>query len=193
MHLRFPLALSLAAVFALWSTAEAAKAKHHAKPHWHYEIQINGIAPAPFDALRSDWVQEGPKGLEARAVVAQAACPEISVDGHDWIMDQRAASDDKFAMLCSAIIPAGSKQAALVFRQRPTSPAGTAQLVQNLERALAEFHGDLRIVPLPLPPTDPQRIVVFGDTGCRIKGKELQASTIPTNGLLPPSRRKRPS
>ena len=32
---------------------------------------------------------------------------------------------------------------------------------------------------LPMPSHDPQRIVVLGDTGCRIKGKELQACNDP--------------
>jgi len=181
MQLRFSLLVSLAALLALCTNADAAaKTRHHQKPHLHYEIQITPSAtPISFDALRSEWVQEGPDGLEARAVVDGTTCPEISVDGHDWTMDQRAAGDEKFVTLCSTAIPAGSKQAALVFRKPPLTAPDEAELVQQLAVRFAKFHGDLQIVPLPLPPADPQRIVVFGDTGCRINGKALQDCSDP--------------
>jgi hypothetical protein len=186
MHPRFPLVVSLLASLALCTNADAARARHHAKPHLHYEIRINSVtAPASYGALRSDWVQEGPNGLEARAVLDSAVCPEISVDGHDWIMDQRAAADEKFATFCSAKIPTGSKQAALVFRKPSDPPPNVPEVEQNLVLMLARLHGDLDIVPLPLPPADPQRIVVFGDTGCRIKGKELQDCSDPEKWPFP--------
>ena len=41
------------------------------------------------------------------------------------------------------------------------------------------------VVPLPLPIGDPQRILVIGDTGCRIKGKELQACSDPEQWPFP--------
>ncbi len=64
-------------------------------------------------------------------------------------MSVRAAADDHFGLVCSAAIPAGTKHAAV--------------------------EGN----PLPLPPADPQRILVLGDTGCRIKGSYLQACNDP--------------
>jgi hypothetical protein len=141
------------------------------KRHIHYEIRL-APAQAADGLLRSAWVQYAPNGqVEARAVVGGELCPEISVDGTDWIMATRAAPDPKFRTVCTAIIPRAAKAASLVFHPEPQTPGSEIQ--------------DLDIVPLPLPVADPQRILVFGDTGCRIKGKELQACSDPAKWPFP--------
>ncbi len=189
MHKRFSLAVSLLAVLTVCTNADAAKTKHHAKPHLHYEIRINSVvatAPASIEAMQSSWVQEGPNGLEARVVIGGIVCPEISVDGHDWIMDLRTVGDGEFATLCGASIPSGAKQAALIFRSVPELPPSNATEGDWRNWATtAHFRQDMHIIPLALPSSDPQRILVIGDTGCRIKGKDLQACNDPEQWPFP--------
>jgi hypothetical protein len=113
-----------------------------------FSAQAAAVPVQPETAVKSAWVQYGPGGgLEARAVVAGAACPEIVFDLKPAAMQQRAAANAEFPTLCAAPIPPGTKLAAL---SKPV------------------------LMPLPLPVSDPSRIVVFGDSGCRIKGELLQ-------------------
>ena len=174
---RFP-AFALASALALTIPATAASHKPvHPKPkqRMHYEIQLEPTQ-APDGALRSAWVQYGPNGiLEARAILDGALCPEISVDGHDRIMESRAAPSPDFPLVCRAELPAGAKSASLVFRKMAAMPAGEPRVPTH----------DLDIFPLPLPVADPQRILVMGDTGCRIKGKTLQACSDPEQWPFP--------
>lgn len=159
---------------------------------------------APAGSLLSVWTQYGPGGvLEARAVVDGSACPELVLDLQRSAMQRRATSDDKFLTVCAAPIPVGTRQAALAFRAykhgAPPIGAGSAALTAWAEietgvaapganasdiewriwsdQVAAKAKYDL--VPLPLPVADPQRILVFGDTGCRIKGKSLQDCSDP--------------
>jgi len=105
-----------------------------------------------FAALANDarWVRLGANGtLEARVATGSAQCPEILLDGHANRMAVRAAATPEFPLLCAASLPAQVHRAAI---------------------------GGLDLV---LPVADPQRILVLGDTGCRIKGSALQACNDP--------------
>jgi hypothetical protein len=108
-------------------------------------------------AILSQWVQYGPGGtLEARAVIdSGTVCPAIAIDGASAPMTMRTGGDQAFRPLCSAAVPAGTKTLSL---------DGQA---------------------LPLPVADPQRIMVFGDTGCRIKGPAIQACNDPAKWPFP--------
>jgi hypothetical protein len=95
----------------------------------------------------------------ARVITREPACPAIELDGVETPMDVRAAP---------ATIPlrptrssfAESKPSAFpVLTCEKAIPAGVARATV-LDRAL------------PLPVADPRRIVVIGDTGCRIKTGE---------------------
>src|SRR5690242_7168650 len=90
----------------------------------------------------SHWVQLAPGGgQEARVLTTAPSCPSIDIDGAPTPMTQRAAPNDYFPLrLCALAIPAKAKKAML----------GSEAL--------------------PLMTKVPQRIMVFGDTGCRIKG-----------------------
>lgn len=117
----------------------------------------------PVAALKAAWTQYGPRGvLEVRAVVEGDHCPMLVLDLERSGMQLRARQDANFSMVCAAQIPAGTKQAALAFPDlgHPVAPSGD--------------HLRYDIVPLPLPTAAPQRILVLGDTGCRIKGTALQ-------------------
>jgi hypothetical protein len=94
----------------------------------------------------SQWVQLAPDGSnEARIVTTATTCPAITVDGASLPTTERAAPNADFTVhLCAAEIPMSAKSATL--------------------------NG----VALPLFHQYPNRIMVFGDTGCRIKGTLVQ-------------------
>ncbi len=96
------------------------------------------------------WVQYvAGGGAEVRAIADGKTCPTLLIDGAAAPMQVRAEADQNFALVCSAPLPAAANAA---------SVAGIA---------------------LPLPVANPQRIMVFGDTGCRIKGTIAQACNDP--------------
>ncbi len=87
------------------------------------------------------WVEMGPSGLVlARVVTIQSRCPSITLDTQPTPMQIRALPQPGFPIrVCEAAIPIGTRAA---------SVEGQA---------------------LALPKVTPQRIVVIGDTGCRMK------------------------
>ena len=209
------LALSLTAAIVLCTGAQAARQHHPPAPREPDAASIivttiEAVTPAPEGSLRSAWVQYGPGGgVEARAVVDGKVCPAIYADLHEKLMQVRAASDGKFATVCAASLPKGIPQAAIVFRvfhvPPPRVEAGEAAMrawvkeetglsapgpgaseadwmaFSDAVNEKAQYH----IVPLALPAPDPRRIIVFGDTGCRIKGKELQDCSDPKDWPFP--------
>jgi hypothetical protein len=96
------------------------------------------------------WVQLTGDGPELRLVTPAARCPEARLDGRPVAMQQRAASDEAFPVtVCQLPVPAGVRRAAI---------------------------GDWIA---PLPAGEPRRILIFGDTGCRLKGAAVQACNDP--------------
>ncbi len=88
--------------------------------------------------------------LEARVITEGGPCPNLTLDGKSVAMGERAAPSERFGVrVCTIALPNGISSAAL------------------------SGH------PLPLPVAQPRRIVVIGDTGCRIKGLALQACNDP--------------
>jgi len=111
--------------------------------------------PVAARGADSAWVQATAAGFEARLVTSAAACPALHTDKGDVAMTVRAAASADFSLACSVAIPTGASRADI---------AGTA---------------------LPLPIANPQRILVLGDTGCRIKGAALQACNDPAKWPFP--------
>lgn len=97
----------------------------------------------------SAWIQLGPNGVEARAITAEARCPDIVVDGHGQPMTVRAPATPEFRLTCAARLPDAAKSVSVGGRE------------------------------LRVPPGQPQRILVLGDTGCRLKGSAVQACNDP--------------
>lgn len=102
------------------------------------------------------WTQYGPNQTTvARAITESASCPMITIDGAASQMSTRAAastdSTASFPVLsCEASIPSGAKSATI------------------------------NDAALPLPKSDPKRIIVVGDSGCRIKsGSAVQDCSDP--------------
>ena len=111
---------------------------------------LAAIAALPFSAFAADlpdpWVEFTAAGAEARAIVAPGmACPTVTADGAGLPMTRRGMPDEAFPVqLCLLRLPDGARIVAV---------------------------GGL---PVAVPPPRLQRIVVLGDTGCRLKGKAVQ-------------------
>jgi hypothetical protein len=106
--------------------------------------------PAPAAGFAERaWVQMTDRGAEARVVTPAHDCPAVTVDGAPRPMQRRTAA--------SADFPVSVCQARLPALARRVSIGGRAL---PLQRA-------------------PNRIVIFGDTGCRLKGKAVQACDDP--------------
>lgn len=91
------------------------------------------------------WVQFTAGGVEARAITQSGGCPKAAIDGREAPMTPRAQPGDAFPVtVCALAIPRGAESAAIDGR------------------------------PLSLPPQRVDKILVMGDTGCRLKGPFLQ-------------------
>ncbi len=92
------------------------------------------------------WVQYTAGGLEARAISDAGACPSATLDGANSVMTTRAAPGEDYGVIvCAMAIPKGVKTATIAD------------------------------VPLALPKQRADRILLIGDTGCRLKGAQVQA------------------
>jgi hypothetical protein len=120
-------------------------------------------APAPTGVRHAYVVLADDGRPVARAITMDAACPSIAFDGVAQPMQVRAAP---------AVIPA--RDVPPMFG--PTKPAAFPVLTcesaipPGVARAVVAGHA------LPLPKAHPQRIVVLGDTGCRmaVYGNQFQ-------------------
>ena len=91
------------------------------------------------------WVELTDRGAEARLVTTASACPDASIDGKPAPMTRRAGPTGDFPVtVCEVALPKGAKA--------------------------ARIGGHV----LPAPAASPRRIVIFGDTGCRLKGADIQ-------------------
>lgn len=92
----------------------------------------------------------GPDHVVARVITTDATCPNITIDGNESVMLVRAAADNDFPVtVCDAAIAPDAKSASINGRA------------------------------LHLPKAKPQNIVVLGDTGCRLKGSQIQSCNDP--------------
>jgi hypothetical protein len=159
MNRTFVLVLAVLLALPGSAAAKSRKPAHRVEPA--AAVAVVEVPPeAPESALKTAWVQLGPNGqAEVRVVMDGAVCPHLAIDLNPAAMQQRAAADEKFPTLCSASLPPGARQAALVF----------------------EHH----IIPLPLPVFEPKRILVIGDGGCRIKGGIVQDCRDPASWPFP--------
>lgn len=104
------------------------------------------------------WVELGPDNLVlARAVMLNGSCPDITVDGTAAAMQQRGSAP-----------PPGFSEAVVCEYSLPDGTASASIGSQNLA----------------LPKTSLQRVVVVGDTGCRVKGSDIQDCTGQGSGEL---------
>jgi hypothetical protein len=117
-----------------------------------------GPPTAPVAPRDHAYVVVGPDGrATARLITASATCPPLIVDGVSRATALRRAAGT-IAQRASVTPSALSKSAAF--------PVTTCELaIPRDARRVVHAGRDL-----PLPKADPRRIVVLGDTGCRILG-----------------------
>lgn len=95
--------------------------------------------------LVAAWAEFTGEGVSVRAIVAGVECPVASVDGKPLAMTVRQASSAEFPVIaCQLAMPVGARSAMV---------GGETVL---------------------LAPAKVDRIVVIGDTGCRLKGAQVQ-------------------
>ncbi|WEF31631.1 metallophosphoesterase family protein [Pseudoduganella chitinolytica] len=119
---------------------------------------LAGCASAPpGPSVLSAFVVLGEQGSATARVLSSAdTCPPIDVDGRQQPMQVRAAAAT-IAQRRTASAPADSKPSAF--------PVLTCELVLPAGSRTASVTGQA----LPLPRPEARRIVVIGDTGCRLK------------------------
>ena len=114
------------------------------------------IAALPARAETQAWVQAvASGGYEVRVLTSAATCPLLTSDKGESPMAVRAPDNGAFPLICAAPVPADA---------HTLSVAGA---------------------PLPLPVIQPNRILVVGDTGCRIKDGAPQACNDPAAWPFP--------
>ncbi len=105
----------------------------------------------PAQAATTAWVQMTAGGARARAVSDAGACPRIVVDGRSRRMTERAAPSETFPnRVCEAALPTGARRARI------------------------------GAIALPVPMARPRRLVILGDSGCRLKGPVVQHCNDPS-------------
>jgi hypothetical protein len=110
------------------------------------------LAPLHAEAnILAQWVQLGPDGTSSVRVITEDACPSVSFDGKATAMNVRAEPGRSFGNVSPAPFPVRSCEVAV-------PPDAVAAVL------------DGKALPLPRP--NPQRIVVFGDTGCRLASRD---------------------
>ncbi|MEO8926045.1 MAG: metallophosphoesterase, partial [Caulobacteraceae bacterium] len=103
-------------------------------------------------AATTAWVEMVAGGhAQARAVTDAGVCPPIVIDGRTRHMSERAAPSEVFPnRICEASLPAGTRR--------------------------AKIGG----IVLPVPVAAPRRLVILGDSGCRLKGPVVQHCNDPS-------------
>ncbi|HSY29460.1 MAG TPA: metallophosphoesterase [Burkholderiaceae bacterium] len=92
----------------------------------------------------------------ARVLTSAATCPQIKIDGADLTMNVRAAPQT---------LPLRPTRSAVEDSKPSAFPLLTCEKFIPPHATSISVEGK----PLPLPPAQVNRIVVIGDTGCRIK------------------------
>ncbi|MGJ9416513.1 metallophosphoesterase [Massilia sp. CMS3.1] len=116
--------------------------------------------PGPEDVA---FVVLGENGeATARLITAAPGCPPLTVDNRAMPMRVRVPTSS---------VPARPGQ--------PHVPPSSAMLTCEAPIAAGSVTASVAGLPLPVPKSAPRRIVVIGDTGCRLKGKEAQACNDP--------------
>src|ERR1700722_13770720 len=114
-----------------------------------------GLPQAAQAKILAQWVELGPDGTSSVRAITDEACPSVMFDGTAAPMNVRAEPGQAFGNVKPAQFPVRSCEVAV--------PAGAIAALLDGK---------------PLPPVrpHPQRIVMFGDTGCRLlKGNPTQS------------------
>ena len=107
---------------------------------WLLALSTSASAEDPM------WLELAPGGHVIARAVVKADCPQITVDGKASTMAPHSASDAR----------------------NPNAPPARQRLVCEKD-VTGAAKLDIAGTAMKMPPKNPQRIVVIGDTGCRIK------------------------
>src|ERR1700720_4972714 len=108
-------------------------------------LTLPGLVQSAEAKTLAQWVQTGPDGNSSVRAITEDACPSVTFDGKPVPMSVRAEPGRSFGNVKPAQFPVRSCEAMV------PPDAVTAVL-------------DGKALPLPRP--NPQRILVFGDSGC---------------------------
>jgi hypothetical protein len=115
--------------------------------------------------ILAQWTELGPDGGSSVRAITDGACPAVSFDGVAIQMNVRSDPAQKFGNVKPAQFPVRGCEVAV--------PAGAV---------VALLDGK----PLPVARPNPRRIVIFGDTGCRLlAGNPTQACNDPNAWPFP--------
>jgi hypothetical protein len=120
--------------------------------------------PAVQARIFSQWVQLGPNGTSSVRAITDEACPQVIFDGTPTPMSVRAEPGQKIDNVKPGVFAVRSCEVAVP----PGAVAATL---------------DGKVLPLARP--NPQRILVFGDTGCRLDRNTLQDCNDPAAWPFP--------
>ena len=123
-------------------------------------FSVAGAAQAADDPIASAFVVLGEDGApSARVITTAAECPTITVDGKSLASTPRAKAET-VALRPTRSDPKDSKPSEYpVLTCEAALPKGALQASVGGHR-------------LPVPVAEPKRIVVIGDTGCRLKASD---------------------
>src|SRR5712671_7126873 len=110
-------------------------------------VTIFSMPPAAQARVFAQWVELGPDGASSVRAITDDVCPQVIFDGIPRSMIVRAEPGQKIENVGPAAFPVRSCEVAV--------PQGAVAATL-----------DGRALPLARP--NPQRILVFGDTGCRL-------------------------
>jgi hypothetical protein len=127
-------------------------------------LLVFGPSPVAQARMFAQWVELGPDGASSVRAITDDLCPQVIFDGIPAPMNVRAEPGQKIENV---------KPAAFAVRScEVTVPQGAVA---------ATLDGQA----LPLARQDPQRILVFGDTGCRLDLNVLQDCNDPVAWPFP--------
>jgi hypothetical protein len=120
--------------------------------------------PAAQARVFAQWVELGPDGASSVRAITDDACPTVIFDGIPTLMIVRAEPGQSIENVKPAAFPVRSCEVAV--------PQGAVAATL-----------DGRVLPLARP--NPQRILVFGDTGCRLDRNAQQDCNDPAAWPFP--------
>src|SRR5258707_12414475 len=120
--------------------------------------------PAAQARVFAQWVELGPDGASSVRAITEDACPQVIFDGIPTLMIVRAEPGHSIENVKPAAFPVRSCEVSV--------PQGAVA---------ATLEG--RALPLARP--NPQRILVFGDTGCRLDRNVMQDCNDPAAWPFP--------
>jgi hypothetical protein len=128
-------------------------------------VLVIAAPPAVQARVFAEWVQLGPDGSASVRAITDDLCPQVVFDGIPAPMNVRTDPDARIENVKRTVFTVRSCEL-------PVPPGTVAATL------------DGRVLPLPRP--NPQRILIFGDTGCRIEGDDrLQDCNNPVEWPFP--------